>query len=82
MSGPVKQIGIYDVGVLAVVTLVELVVDATILGDAQPILLGLTLLARLNPNAGAGTGPERTLARVGVSGVALLLSGAVGALLA
>jgi hypothetical protein len=66
--------------VLAVVTLVELAVGATLLSDGQPILFGLAMLAWLVPDARTGTGSQRTLARVGVAGAALLLVGALGTL--
>ena len=81
MSGTVRQIGIHGVCVLAVVTGIEFIAGVTVLGDAQPILFGLMLLAWLIPNARTGTRSQRTAARIGIAGVVLLLLDATGPLL-
>lgn len=67
---------------LAALTLAELVADVTILGEAQPLVFGLLLLAWIAPAARNATGTRRTVARVGVFAALVLVVGAVGELLA
>ena len=75
--------GLIAVGlcVLAVLTLTELVVDVTILGDVQPLLFGALLATYWAPQARSAARFDRVLARVGIVGGLLLVVGALGDLL-